>query len=544
MSRQQKLILAYIQNYDDKDKLGYSLDENNFQWMLQPGQSSFHGYNLEKGELADFIKEASEGRHKNSCLIIENIDRFSRATPAKSTFTFLGLVMAGVHIHEAETKTVFTDTLNIEELSSSLTRANRESVRKKVLSDANWKIRFEDAIAGNAVLTKRVPQWMDVKDNKYVLNEKTYLINYIFDRFCEGIGSTSIARELNAKNMLMGDGLWYPGNVNRLLSDIRVKGWVVSSNKDREDIRIYPQIISDVQFDKVQDIKKSKQPILKHKPKPGFNNLLNGISTCSLCGSSMAVVKSRVKGKEYLRYFCANRKTTQECKATSIRYDLVEHIVSEHILNFDWGKFFNKNNQDNALEELRAKLVEDTNYRNEVSQMIDASSRPPIHFLKALANVQKSIDDITSRMASIENTPVIVDASNFDITNDEDRIKYNLMLKKIVSKIDLVRHDTITKITFSYFSSNIEHVILLDSMTGNILSNITKYSQGEDDIYLSPVMNITYNTTTSECNIEGLYFSQDLALMLNFMEMINAQSHLIDCVRLELGKINLFYPPP
>lgn len=111
MSRQQKMLLKYIHNYKDTKNLGYQLSIDDFSWILQPGQSAFKGYNLEEGVLAEFIKEAIAGKHKNSCLLIENIDRFSRATPAKSALNFLAVTNAGVHVHEVEAGEVFTDIL-------------------------------------------------------------------------------------------------------------------------------------------------------------------------------------------------------------------------------------------------------------------------------------------------------------------------------------------------------------------------------------------------------------------------------------------------
>ncbi|MGK7285158.1 recombinase family protein [Buttiauxella agrestis] len=181
MTRQQRMLLRYVQNYKDEKKLGYSLSEDLFSWILQPGTSSFSGYNLEKGELAEFINEARTGKHKNTVLIIENIDRYSRASPAKSGEIFLSLVNSGVHIHEVETGEIFTENLNLEMLSSSLTRANRESVRKQNLSKASWSNRYYEAVEGKNVLTKRVPNWITIDDKKYVLNPKSYIIQVIFD---------------------------------------------------------------------------------------------------------------------------------------------------------------------------------------------------------------------------------------------------------------------------------------------------------------------------------------------------------------------------
>lgn len=535
MSRQQKMLLKYIQNYKDTKNLGYQLSIDDFSWILQPGQSAFKGYNLEEGALAEFIKEAIAGKHKNSCLLIENIDRFSRATPAKSALNFLAVTNAGVHVHEVETGEVFTDILNLELLASSITRANRESVRKQNLSNDNWEERYEAAKKGTAVLTKRVPKWIEVVDNHYQLTSESYIINFIFDKFCEGIGSTTIARELNTKRMLIGNAEWYPQNVNRLLSDKRVTGWLISTNKNRQDVRLYPQVITDEQFSRVQNIKNSSQPLVKHKPTENMNNLFNGISSCGLCGAAVGVIKQTYKGKiTYKRLYCSKRKEIKACTAISIQYGFVEKAIYNHVLNFNWNKFLSQESSEDISDEIRKDLISKNNYAKNIRKIIDESEMPDLSIIRKLNDINNKIVSLESQLATIKIKPQEFDISGFDIENKEDRLRYNLALRKVVSTIKLTRHpfiDTFVSIEFHYHISSLKHLILMDSMNGDILSNIACSETEEALHYITNVMSITYDKRTHHVEIEGLYVSEDLALMLLFMEQQGVDKNLIEKTR-------------
>lgn len=523
MSRQQKLLLSYVENYQDPNKLGYELSTENFQWMLQPGQSAFKGYNLEVGELHDFIKEAMTGKHQGVCLIIENIDRFSRATPSRSAFNFLALVNNGIHIHEVETGEIYTEDLNLDQLSSSVTRSNRESARKAFLSNANWNNRYEEALAGSSVLTKRVPKWMTVEDNQYVLNTTaSTIVTYIFDQFIKGMGSTSIARELNKAERFIGGVLWYPQNLNKLLSDPRVCGWLTpKNNTTRSRSRLYPQIISDEQYQRVQNIKESKNQLVKHKPSEKMNNLFNGISTCKICGSSMSVVKQSYKGElKYFRLFCAKRKELKTCNSTSIRYDFIENAIFNHIKNFDWNSLID--NTDNTTfkeDNLKKELIEKQQYATELRNIIESSQMPDLSIVRLLDKTNAELLKLQSKLSNIIDTPITVDLSKFDISNTEDRIKYNLTLRKVVNKIEIERHDHFVMIQFHYYTDIKKHILLMESMTGVVKSSITKTENNNILIYESDFIFIEFNTINNTMNVLGKYLPEDIAHMILFMEM-------------------------
>ncbi|CNL05058.1 recombinase family protein [Yersinia pseudotuberculosis] len=533
MSRQQKLLLAYVENYQDPKKLGYELSTKNFQWMLQPGQSAFKGFNLEVGELHDFIKEAMTGKHQGVCLIIENIDRFSRATPSKSAFNFLALVNNGIHIHEVETGEIYTEDLNLDQLSSSVTRSNRESARKAFLSNANWNNRYEEALAGSSVLTKRVPKWMIVENDQYVLNTAaSTIITYIFDQFIKGMGSTSIARELNKAERFIGGVLWYPQNLNKLLSDPRVCGWLTpKNNTTRCRSRLYPQIISDEQYQRVQNIKESKNQLVKHKPSEKMNNLFNGISTCKKCGSSMSVVKQSYKGElKYFRLFCAKRKELKTCDATSIRYDFIEVAIFEFIQNFDWNSVMDS--QDTFKEDsLKQELITKNEYVTELRIIIDSSSAPDLSIIRTLDKANKELLNLQSKISSIIEKPINIDLSKFDINNTEDRTKYNLTLRKVVTKIEIQRYNSYVMIQFHYYSGIKKHTLLMESLTGKVRSNITKTESNNIHLYESNFTWVQHNTETDEVIISDDYFSEAMAFLILFMEQDNTSPRVIEKLR-------------
>jgi hypothetical protein len=71
----------------------------------------------------------------------------------------------------------------------------------------------------------------------------------------------------------------------------------------------------------------------------------------------------------------------------------------------------------------------------------------------------------------------------------------------------------------------------MDSMNGDILSNIACSETEEALHYITNVMSITCDKRTHHVEIEGLYVSEDLALMLLFMEQQGVDKNLIEKTR-------------
>lgn len=79
MSRQQAMLRDYVAAYDDSlHKRGYELGAVN--WLFAEGISAYSGKNIEDGSvLKSFIDDVLDCKIINAVLVIENLDRFSRA---------------------------------------------------------------------------------------------------------------------------------------------------------------------------------------------------------------------------------------------------------------------------------------------------------------------------------------------------------------------------------------------------------------------------------------------------------------------------------
>ncbi|CNB53277.1 recombinase family protein [Yersinia intermedia] len=103
MSRQADSLLDYVKNYEDKEKLGFLLNCDQIVWLRAEGVSAFKGKNLADGSvLKSFITGVITGEIINACLLIENVDRFSRQNPIEAAQLFLSLINADCPIIEVE----------------------------------------------------------------------------------------------------------------------------------------------------------------------------------------------------------------------------------------------------------------------------------------------------------------------------------------------------------------------------------------------------------------------------------------------------------
>ncbi|WP_024207335.1 recombinase family protein, partial [Escherichia coli] len=234
MSRQQTMLRDYVAAYDDSlHNRGYELGSVN--WLFAEGISAYSGKNIEDGSvLKSFIDDVLERKIINAVLVIENLDRFSRAEPIKAANLFLNLITAGCDIHEVETETIHHSSSDLSIITGGLQRAHNESKRKARLSIKNWDERIKNAIDGKAVLTNRVPSWLEVKNNGYVIKEgEKEKYNLIFQMYADGFGPAAIRDVLKERSMLINDSEPTIAHLNKIIKDERLIGKFNSTGRKK-----------------------------------------------------------------------------------------------------------------------------------------------------------------------------------------------------------------------------------------------------------------------------------------------------------------------
>lgn len=252
--RQKELSTRYAK--DNKLILDDSLK------LDDTGVSAFRSKNAKVGKLAAFLQAIEDGRiAPQSVLLVESLDRLSRAEVPEALELFLGILRRGVEIHTLKPQEVFTQE-SIRDLSSIITaivvmsRANEESQTKSYRVKAARNARIEKAKQGKGLVTTRVPAWLTTTLDGQIVKvpERVKLIREIFDwAKNEGLGQRAIAKRLNS----MGIPQWSPRKgskgwgwayIRLILTDRRVCGDFVSNDGQTIIPNYFPQIIDENTF--------------------------------------------------------------------------------------------------------------------------------------------------------------------------------------------------------------------------------------------------------------------------------------------------------
>lgn len=171
------------------------------------GISAYRGKNATKGALSAFLELVEAGKiPKGSTLLVEELDRLSRAKPEKAVSLFLDLITSGVRVVTLSgmPQTFEPGKLDMGGLMGAVMRlcqAHFESEKKSERLGKAWAQKRRQA--DTKKLTTVRPAWLDVApDGKgFVVNgEKASIVRRIFLLAIEGHGIMSIAKKINSEH--------------------------------------------------------------------------------------------------------------------------------------------------------------------------------------------------------------------------------------------------------------------------------------------------------------------------------------------------------
>ncbi|MBA6233976.1 MULTISPECIES: recombinase family protein [unclassified Colwellia] len=336
---------------------GYELDTD-LNVYKELGKSAFKG---EQENLKRFIEDCESGKvEKGSLLIVENLDRLSRATINKAMRQFLHL-LDFVNIYTLQDKKYYSSNNEIDNDSQVLdiitsllimSRAHEESATKRKRLSDTWEEKRQK-IKDKKFATS-YPHWLILSDDweSFTLKEDAVrAIKKIYDLCINGKGYNQILRFLNDKidqyptpSNRSKSGLWVRSTVQLLLSDRRLIGEMqmyTGAYKERKPygkviIDYYPVIIDKKTFLKAQSAMQSRNIGKGKTGKYRFSNIFRGFLLCSICGNSMEYVdKGNTKKRSQKYLTCTSAKRGGECShSRHYRYEELEllllHLVTEN----------------------------------------------------------------------------------------------------------------------------------------------------------------------------------------------------------------------
>jgi hypothetical protein len=229
---------------------------------VDDGVSAFKGLNATpEHELGKFLADARRNIiQPGDCLLLENYDRLSRQGPWIAIGLVTELRQLGIHVGRLDRMKLLRcdseDMGEFFEASIEFMRGHSESSTKSDRNKKAWIQKRQAAEASGAIITHRLPAWIEDKDGKLCLIEgPARTVKLVFSLAIAGYGHQSIVKRLIADNVppIGHSGRWARSYVNKVLNDRRVLGEIQPRNIDREPIGepipgYFPAVISEQEF--------------------------------------------------------------------------------------------------------------------------------------------------------------------------------------------------------------------------------------------------------------------------------------------------------
>ena len=406
---------------------GYTLDES--LALADLGVSAYSGDNVSRGALAGFLAAAESGRiPRGSILLVESLDRISRAAIPDAMTVLTSIVKAGVRVvslidgHEWN-ETTIQDTMSFMLSVLLFSRAHNESsVKARRVSEQFQKKRE----AGLPVVSfGHGPGWALPKADRSGWKTdaaKAKVVTKVFELAAAGRGGIAIARHANAHEWPLPwrvrkntSTRWEHTGVSRLLRDRRVLGeWqpkrMVAGKLtiDGDPVTNYfPRVVSDELWFRVQTALGGREGPLRIRGVKA--DVFAGLLHCS-CGERMD--RKAPAGRGYARYYCLGRKNgSSDCEAVSESV-LLSSVLSA-IAQLEQAAFSPDAAAEQARENLasaRAKLAELKERASRVLDSLEESGHSPL-ILGRLSAIEKEQTETESAIArataTLQATPLL-----------------------------------------------------------------------------------------------------------------------------------------
>jgi DNA invertase Pin-like site-specific DNA recombinase len=357
LRRQLELSRKYAEEHD--------LELIAASFMRDLGKSAFDGTNIEKGGLGMFLQAAKDGLIEHgSYLLVESLDRISRAQVRKANKLFNEIIDCGITIVTLADGMVFSpdrmdgDDAGIAIILSILTmmRAHEESARKSQRVREAWQ--NKQLRAGEEKLTRTCPQWMRLYDDRkdfVLIPEAVEVVRRIIDMHMNGMGQSTIVKILNQEGVptltylhkRAGSVGWHESVIQKISTSTALYGeYQPATGQGKKRIPFgdpipdyYPALITKEEFIALQQVRQERATRGRGIKGEGFANIFSGLLYCGYCGSKIRTIGhvSRTEKRTKRSVVCATAKRGLGCHFLMWSYPNFEATVLTYLQGVDFA---------------------------------------------------------------------------------------------------------------------------------------------------------------------------------------------------------------
>lgn len=277
--------------------------------MQDHGLSAYHQKHVRTGALGIFLRAVEDGRIEDgSVLVVEGLDRLSRAEPIQAQAQLAQIVQAGITVVTASDSKEYNRArlkANPMDLVYSLLvmiRAHEESDTKSKRVRAAIRRQCDGWLAGTwrgVIRNGKDPHWVKWNGKAFELvPERAEALRLAIERFQAGLGSTQIMRELAERGMALTDsGKLVAGHLYKTLRSRLLLGERAISVGGETYVLpgYYPALLDEAEFDALQ------LAVERRHGKRGVGEIPSiltglGVCVCGYCGG--AIVSQNLMGRK------------------------------------------------------------------------------------------------------------------------------------------------------------------------------------------------------------------------------------------------------
>lgn len=323
---------------------GLALDET--LSLRDEGLSAFHQRHVKQGALGVFLLAVDEGRiPSGSVLVVEGLDRLSRAEPIQAQAQLAQIINAGITVVTASDGREY----NREKLKAQpmdlvysllvMIRAHEESDTKSKRVKAAIRRQCEGWIAGTyrgLIRNGGDANWLRVVGNTWeFIPERVEVVKFAIEKYKEGLGADRAWQLMNDRGFSLSSSGLNVQQLYRLVKLPALKGAkrLAIDGDEFELPDYYPRLMSDAEFDELQLLTQQRSRRRGRGAVPGVVTGI-GITFCGYCGTSMAAQNQmrKVKADGTLldgnrRLICVNSMNAGGCVSGSCSVAPVERAL-------------------------------------------------------------------------------------------------------------------------------------------------------------------------------------------------------------------------
>ncbi len=403
------------------------------------GVSAFNKSNLRSGgQLRAFLDAIDQGVvSSGSYLLVESLDRISRAQILEAFEVFTGILNRGITIVTLADNMVYSKEKANERFTdliisiTIMSRAHEESLTKSRRLKAAWDTKRKNV--AERKLTSMCPAWLklNAKCTEYEpIPEKIAIVRQIVDLMMSGMGKNFIAKKFNLDGIpSIGkrgkEHTWFPSYIDKIVKSRALIGEFQPKHAAHgkripagEPIFDYfPRAISDERFALLQQLISERGKKAGGNRGKLFSNLFTGFVKCAYCGSNMVHVnkgedrRRKVDSRKNRFLVCSKAKRGAGCYYLPWTYDDLEEAFIRHAKGIDFERFIKESaDQTKTVRSIGDKIIikraerEDLIKRKDnLIEALESATLPPKSVLERIVEFEVGIDAIDAEIASLND---------------------------------------------------------------------------------------------------------------------------------------------